>query len=149
MNGIIIFGTSSHAGKSLLVTALCRILANQGVKVSPFKAQNMSLNSWVTRKDGEIGISQAVQAKAAGIEPTYDMNPILLKPKGNGVSQVMVKGKPYGDKKPGDYYKLYPKLRSLIKSSFRNLAGEYEVIIVEGAGGPVEVLSWGGLKVKR
>ncbi len=139
MNGIIIFGTSSYAGKSLLVTALCRILANQGIKVTPFKAQNMSLNSWVTKEGGEIGISQAVQAKAAGIKPTTDMNPILLKPKGEGISQVIVKGKPYTDKKPGDYHKLYPKLRSWVLSSFRRLVDEYQVILVEGAGGAAEI----------
>ncbi len=139
MKGILILGTSSHVGKSVLVAGLCRILSNAGIKVAPFKAQNMSLNSWVTRDGGEIGISQAVQAKAAGVKPTTDMNPILLKPKGEGIAQVIVKGKPYADKKAGDYYKLYEELRSVVKSSFRCLAGGYEVIIGEGAGGAAEI----------
>lgn len=95
---LMVFGTGSHVGKSILVTALCRILSRR-YDVAPFKAQNMSLNSWVTRDGKEIGIAQAIQAKAAGQEPCADMNPVLLKPKGNYISQVIILGKPYADRK--------------------------------------------------
>jgi adenosylcobyric acid synthase (glutamine-hydrolysing) (EC 6.3.5.10) len=93
---LIILGTTSHSGKSILVTALCRMLKNRGLRVAPFKSQNMSLNSWVTTSGGEIGIAQAVQAWAAGVEPSVLMNPILLKPKGDRTSQVIIMGRPSG-----------------------------------------------------
>ena len=98
---LMVMGTGSHVGKSILVTALCRILS-RNYNVAPFKAQNMSLNSWVTEDGKEIGIAQAIQAKAAGLEPSADMNPVLLKPKGNHISQVVILGKPYADKEAGD-----------------------------------------------
>ncbi|MCD4801248.1 MAG: cobyric acid synthase CobQ, partial [Methanococcoides sp.] len=94
---LLVLGTASHVGKSAIVTALCRIFSAEH-KVAPFKAQNMSLNSWITVDGKEIGIAQAIQAKAAGIEPTADMNPVLLKPKGDRVSQVILLGEPYADK---------------------------------------------------
>ncbi|MHC1604205.1 MAG: nucleotide-binding protein, partial [Candidatus Syntropharchaeales archaeon] len=103
MKSLMIQGTSSNAGKTILVAALCRILSDKGYKVTPFKSQNMSLNSYVAN-DGEMAYAEAVQAWAAREEPRVDMNPILLKPKGEGVSQVIVHGKPYADLHVRDYY---------------------------------------------
>lgn len=134
----MILGTCSHVGKSILVTALCRILSRR-YNVSPFKAQNMSLNSWVTSDGKEIGIAQAIQAKAAGLEPSADMNPVLLKPKGNHVSQVIILGKPYADKEAGDYYDSIDSITSIVEGAYRRLAKAYDVIIIEGAGGAAEI----------
>src|SRR5512136_1426778 len=100
---LVVLGTTSHSGKSTLVAALCRILSNRGLQVAPFKSQNMSLNSWVTANGSEIGIAQAVQAWAARVEPTEYMNPILLKPKGDRTSQVIILGKPVADKSAEEY----------------------------------------------
>ena len=96
MNGLLVAGTASEAGKSVVTAGICRWLARRGVKVAPFKAQNMSLNSMVTRDGAEIGRAQAMQAAAAGIEPEAAMNPVLLKPGGDGTSQVVVLGQPVG-----------------------------------------------------
>src|SRR4029077_9549299 len=100
---LMVLGTASHVGKSLIAAAFCRLLAERGVRVAPFKAQNMALNSYVTLSGGEIGRAQVTQAEAAGIEPEVDMNPILLKPMG-GVSQVVVNGSPIGVMSARDYY---------------------------------------------
>ncbi len=134
----MVIGTSSHVGKSMLVTALCRILSKK-YNVAPFKAQNMSLNSWITRDGKEIGIAQAIQAKAAGIEPSADMNPVLIKPKGVNISQVVILGKPYADKKAGEYYESVDGLMPLVEGAYRRLASQHEVIIIEGAGGAAEI----------
>lgn len=136
---LMVQGTASHAGKSTLVTALCKIFSKRGVKVAPFKAQNMSLNSWVTRDGGEIGIAQAIQAKAAGIEPAVDMNPVLLKPKGDMISQVVVLGKPYADRSAGDYYESIAEMMKIVKGALDRLGEEFELIIMEGAGGTAEI----------
>ncbi|MCJ7442933.1 MAG: cobyric acid synthase [Methanotrichaceae archaeon] len=136
---LVIFGTTSHSGKSTLVMALCRLLHDQNFKVAPFKSQNMSLNSWVTINGGEIGIAQAVQAKAAGIEPTEFMNPILLKPKGDRTSQVIVLGHPLADKSAEEYYQEIDKLKHVVNKALIELEKEYEYIIVEGAGGAAEI----------
>ncbi|MCX9073618.1 MAG: cobyric acid synthase, partial [Candidatus Methanoperedens sp.] len=135
---LMVIGTSSHAGKSMLVTALCRSISRK-YSVAPFKAQNMSLNSWITKEGREIGIAQAIQAKAARIEPTSDMNPVLLKPKGDHLSQVIILGKPYADKKAGDYYDSIDGLMSIVEGAYRRLSKIYEVIVIEGAGGAAEI----------
>ena len=137
---IMIQGTSSNAGKSVLVAALCRIYKNRGYKVAPFKSQNMSLNSYTTIEDKEIAIAQVFQAEAAKIEPTSDMNPILLKPKGEFISQVIINGKPVGDMNFYDYQHKYRETAlKAITESFNRLKEEYEIIIIEGAGSPAEI----------
>lgn len=139
MRAIMVGGTSSSAGKSLIAMALCRILAKRGYEVAPFKAQNMSLNSFVTKKGKEIAIAQAMQAFAAGIEPDERMNPILLKPKGNFVSQLIVLGEPVGDVDSQEYYRRVPELKKIVEEAYRELSEDYEVIVIEGAGGMAEI----------
>ncbi len=136
---IVVLGTTSHSGKSTLVAALCRTLSNRGLKVAPFKSQNMSLNSWVTGNGSEIGIAQAVQAWAARTEPSEFMNPILLKPKGDRTSQVIVLGKPVADKSAEEYYRGIDSLKEVVDSSLQELEKEYDYIVVEGAGGAAEI----------
>lgn len=137
---IMVQGTSSNAGKSMLVAALCRIYKNRGYKVAPFKSQNMSLNSYTTKENGEIGIAQMLQAEAAMIEPSVHMNPILLKPKGDFTSNVIIQGKSIGDMDFYDYqHKYHDTALNAIKESFNKLKEEYEVIIIEGAGSPAEI----------
>lgn len=135
---LMVVGTGSHVGKSILVTALCRIFSKQ-YSVAPFKAQNMSLNSWVTQEGGEIGIAQAIQAKAAGVEPTCDMNPVLLKPRGDHKSQVIILGKPVADKEAGEYYDSIDEVMSTVAGAHERLSNKYELIIIEGAGGAAEI----------
>jgi adenosylcobyric acid synthase len=136
----MVLGTSSHVGKSLLVTALCRIFARQGVKVAPFKSQNMSLNSSATVEGLEIGRAQALQAEAAGVVATVDMNPILLKPSGDMTSQVVVRGKIWGTVSAKDYHlRRVEELMPVVRASYGALAAEYEVVILEGAGSPAEI----------
>ncbi len=137
---LMIQGTSSNAGKSVIVAALCRIYKNRGYKVAPFKSQNMSLNSFTTLEDKEIAIAQVFQAEAAKIEPTADMNPILLKPKGEFISQVIMNGKPVGDMNFYDYQQKYRETAlKAIKKSYDKLNEEYDIIIIEGAGSPAEI----------
>src|SRR4029077_18896819 len=118
---LMIQGTTSSAGKSLMVTALCRILRQQGIRVAPFKSQNMALNAAVTADGSEIGRAQAVQAEAAGIDATADMNPILLKPEGARRCQVVVLGKSIGSFSAGDYHQRKLELREVIAASLRRL----------------------------
>ncbi|MDD5254879.1 MAG: cobyric acid synthase [Candidatus Omnitrophica bacterium] len=132
-------GTGSYVGKSLIVSALCRIFKQDGFRVAPFKAQNMALNSFVTREGGEMGRAQVAQAEAAGIEPSVDMNPILLKPSGDVKAQVVVKGKPVGNMSGREYYRCRPRLLKVIKESFGRLRANYDIIVIEGAGSPAEV----------
>ncbi len=135
---LLILGTASHVGKSAVVTAICNILSKD-YKVAPFKAQNMSLNSWITKDGKEIGIAQAIQAKAAGIEPTADMNPVLLKPKGDRMSQIIILGEPYADKNAGEYYDSIEMMHDILRGSLERLGSEYDIIVMEGAGGAAEI----------
>ncbi len=136
---LMVQGTASSVGKSVLVTALCRLFHRQGVRVAPFKAQNMALNAFVTADGKEIGRAQAVQAEAAGLSPAVEMNPILLKPEGNLRSQVVVLGKALGSMKFGEYHDHQAELRAVIAESLRRLRASYELVIIEGAGSPAEV----------
>jgi cobyric acid synthase CobQ/L-threonine-O-3-phosphate decarboxylase len=136
---IMFQGTSSNAGKSILAAALCRILLQDGYRVAPFKAQNMSLNSFVTREGGEMGRAQAVQAQACRIDPDVRMNPILLKPNDDTGAQVILMGKPAGNMNVQQYIQYKPAAFEEIKKAYEALAGEYDVIVLEGAGSPAEV----------
>lgn len=136
---IMVQGTMSGAGKSLLVTALCRILAQDGLRVAPFKSQNMALNSYVTSDGLEMGRAQVVQAQAAGIEPDVRMNPILLKPSSDTGSQLIVGGHVRGHYVARDYFKLKHTLVPDILGAYRSLAAEHDAIVIEGAGSPAEI----------
>jgi len=137
---VIMFqGTGSNAGKSILGAALCRILLQDGHRVAPFKAQNMSLNSYVTRDGGEMGRAQVVQAQACRIDPDVRMNPVLLKPNSDTGSQVIVLGKPIGNRDFWEYTRDRTPPFAAAKEAFDSLAAEYDVIVMEGAGSPGEV----------
>ncbi len=136
---IMFQGTSSNAGKSVLTAALCRILLQDGVRVAPFKAQNMSLNSFVTHDGLEMGRAQVVQAQAALLDPDVRMNPVLLKPNSDTGSQIIVKGKPIGNMSAIEYYTYKAKVQEAAHSCYDELADEYDAIILEGAGSPGEV----------
>ncbi|MBW4518598.1 MAG: cobyric acid synthase CobQ [Scytolyngbya sp. HA4215-MV1] len=140
MKAIMVVGTTSHAGKSMLTAALCRILSRRGWRVAPFKAQNMALNSYVTSNGGEIGYAQAVQAWAAGIMPWIEMNPILLKPQGDTTSQVILKGRVVGRVSATDYYEQFFDIGwQAIEESIRRLSEEFDLLVCEGAGSPAEI----------
>lgn len=140
MKAIMVVGTTSHAGKSLITTALCRILSRNGWRVAPFKGQNMALNSYVTNNGGEIGYAQAVQAWGAGINPVVEMNPILLKPQGDMTSQVIIKGKAVGTANASTYYEQYFDLGwQAIQDSLRRLEEDFDFLVCEGAGSPAEI----------
>ena len=135
---LMILGTASHVGKSLITAAFCRLFAEAGERVAPFKAQNMALNSFVTREGGEIGRAQVAQAEAAGIEPHVDMNPVLLKPMG-GVSQVILEGSPIGVMSAREYYAAKDRIWPRVADAYDRLAARFERIVLEGAGSPVEI----------
>lgn len=137
---VMIQGTHSDAGKSLIATALCRIYAEDGHRTAPFKSQNMSLNSYVTVDGKEIGRAQGVQAEAAGIVATTDMNPILIKPEGDQQSQIVVHGRPYCTMQAGEYRSnFYEQGKQIVAQSYERLARTYERIVIEGAGSPAEI----------
>lgn len=136
---IMVQGTMSGAGKSLLVAGLCRVFRQDGWKVAPFKSQNMALQSFITDEGLEIGRAQAVQAEACGIEPSYAMNPLLLKPTSDSGSQVVLNGEIYGDYSAQEYYAIKYKLRPFVEEAFHTLEKEYDLIVVEGAGSPAEI----------
>src|SRR5688572_14885131 len=136
---VAVLGTGSDVGKSLVSAGLCRLLHCARIRVAPFKAQNMSLNSFVTPEGGEIGRAQALQAKACGIPPHVDMNPILLKPESNTCSQVIVQGKVFSRLEARAYFDHRPDLFHFVEESFERLAQRYEVIVIEGAGSAAEV----------
>ena len=136
---IMFQGCSSSAGKSFLSTALCRVLLQDGIKVAPFKSQNMSLNSFVTRDGGEMGRAQVVQAQACKLDPDVRMNPVLLKPNSDTGSQVIVLGKPVGNMKVAEYTSYKSKLFDTVKQTYDSLSDENDVIVIEGAGSPAEI----------
>lgn len=136
---IMIQGTMSGAGKSLLCAALCRILKQDGMRVVPFKSQNMALNSYVTKDGLEMGRAQVMQAQAAGVEPDVRMNPILLKPCSDTGCQVIVNGEVFGQMSAADYFRWKPGLIPDILAAYNSLASEFDVVVIEGAGSPAEV----------
>ena len=136
---LLIAGTASDAGKTVVVAGLCRWLARRGVSVAPFKAQNMSLNSFVTHAGEEIGRAQAVQAFAAGIEPEAAMNPILLKPGSDRRSQVVVMGKPVGERNAVAYWRDQASLLDVVVSAYQSMRRRFDVVVCEGAGSPAEI----------
>ncbi|MDF5758679.1 cobyric acid synthase [Spongiactinospora sp. TRM90649] len=136
---LLVAGTTSDAGKSVVTAGICRWLARQGVRVAPYKAQNMSLNSFVTPQGAEIGRAQAVQAAACGLDPHADMNPILLKPGSDRRSQVVVLGTPLTDVDALEYGALKDRLRQIALESLERLRAAYDVVICEGAGSPTEI----------
>lgn len=138
--GIMVVGTTSHAGKSLITAAICRLLARKGEKVTPFKGQNMALNAYVTAAGEEIGHAQAVQSWAAGLDPRVEMNPILLKPQGDMTSQVVIMGKVVGTVNAADYYRDYfDRGWAAIVECLEKLKTEFDYIVCEGAGSPAEI----------
>lgn len=136
---LMVLGTASGVGKSFLTAAFCRLFSDWGYRVAPFKAQNMSNNSYVTEDSGEIGRAQAVQAECARVKPTVDMNPILLKPAADDGSQVILHGKAIGHFKARDYYAGREKMARAVHESYERLAAEYDLLVIEGAGSPAEV----------
>lgn len=136
----MLMGTSSHVGKSILTTALCRIFYREGQRVVPFKAQNMALNSYVTKDGLEMGRAQVAQAEAAGLEPMVDMNPVLLKPTGNSRSQVILAGRPIGNMSAREYHAGYSlEAFAEVKAALQRLQQQFDTLVVEGAGSPAEV----------
>lgn len=136
---LMIQGTTSDAGKSIMVAGLCRVLKRRGIKVAPFKPQNMALNSAVTIDGGEIGRAQAVQALACGLQPHTDMNPILLKPNSDIGAQVIIHGKALSNMDAVDYHDYKPRAMRAVLESHARLASRYDAIVVEGAGSPAEI----------
>ncbi|MDB5747160.1 MAG: cobyric acid synthase CobQ, partial [Massilia sp.] len=136
---LMVQGTTSDAGKSTVVAALCRLLKREGLRVAPFKPQNMALNSAVTRDGGEIGRAQALQAIAAGIEPHTDMNPVLLKPSSDTGAQVIIHGRVRAEMNARDYHQYKSVAMAAVLESHARLRGQYDCIVVEGAGSPAEI----------
>ena len=136
---IMIQGTMSNAGKSVIAAGLCRVFMQDGYRVAPFKSQNMALNSFITREGLEMGRAQVVQAEAAGVEPSVLMNPILLKPVTNMGSQVIVNGEVIGNYHAQEYYKMKHTLRPAIQKAFDTLSAQNDIIVIEGAGSPAEI----------
>ncbi|MEC4722174.1 cobyric acid synthase [Noviherbaspirillum sp. CPCC 100848] len=136
---LMVQGTTSDAGKSTVVAALCRLLARDGIRVAPFKPQNMALNSAVTVDGGEIGRAQALQAQAAGVQPHTDMNPVLLKPSSDTGAQVIIQGQVRADMNARDYHQYKTVAMAAVLDSYRRLASQYDAVIVEGAGSPAEI----------
>ncbi len=136
---VMVQGTASHVGKSVLVTALCRIFRQDGYRVAPFKAQNMSNNSFVTPDGRELGRAQAVQAEACGVEPQVEMNPILLKPEADHQSQVVLLGKPVAKASASYFASAKPMLWQNVAQSLDTLRSQYDVVVIEGAGSPAEI----------
>lgn len=139
MAKIMVQGTASSVGKSILVTALCRIFKQDGYSVCPFKSQNMSLNSYITMDGKEMGRAQVLQAYAAGLEPEVFMNPILLKPSSDQKCQIVVNGKVFGNSTAMEYHNMKIEFRDMLKEQFEELEKKFEIIVLEGAGSPAEI----------
>ena len=146
---IMVQGTMSNAGKSLLAAGLCRIFKQDGYRVAPFKSQNMALNSFITEEGLEMGRAQVMQAEAAGIKPSVLMNPILLKPTNDVGSQVIVNGEVLGTMSARDYFKYKKKLVPDIMKAYDKLASENDIIVIEGAGSPAEALQNGSEREQK
>lgn len=136
---IMLQGTASNVGKSLLTAALCRIFMQDGMKVIPFKSQNMALNSYITEEGLEMGRAQVFQAEAAGLRPHVIMNPILLKPSSDKRSQVIINGKVYGNMSAREYHEFKPQLLGMLTEHYQKISSEYDVVVIEGAGSPAEI----------
>ena len=136
---LMIVGTMSNAGKSFIAAGLCRIFTEDGYRVAPFKAQNMALNSFITKQGEEMGRSQVVQAKACRREPDARMNPILLKPTTDRGSQVIMMGHPVGNMNAKEYYRHKSEFLPAVKKAYESLASENDIIVMEGAGSPAEI----------
>jgi len=136
---VMIQGTMSNVGKSLIAAGLCRIYAEEGLRVAPFKGQNMALNSYITAEGLEMGRAQVMQAECAGIDPDVRMNPVLLKPVSDMGSQVIVNGEVLGTMKAADYYRFKPRLIPEVREAYESLAAENDLIVIEGAGSPAEI----------
>ncbi len=136
---VMVQGTASNVGKSWLATGLCRLLRQAGIRVAPFKAQNMANNAFATKDGGEIGWAQAAQAEAAGLEPTVDMNPILLKPTSDTGAQVILQGRVRQTMSAREYHRFKAEAVAVVEESYRRLAAEFDVIVLEGAGSPAEI----------
>ena len=136
---LMIQGTGSGVGKSIIVAGLCRIFRDRGVNVAPFKGQNMALNSFITREGGEIGRAQAYQAEAARIEPDVDMNPVLLKATGEAGCQVILNGKVHANMSAGEYYAFKDHAWPVVTQAYDRLAKHHDLVIIEGAGSPAEI----------
>ena len=138
-NAIMIQGTMSNAGKSLIAAGLCRVFRQDGYRVAPFKAQNMALNSFITKEGLEMGRAQVVQAEAAGVEPSVLMNPILLKPTSDMGSQVIVNGEVWAQLSARDYFAIKKTLMPAVMQAYETLSAQNDVIVIEGAGSPAEI----------
>jgi adenosylcobyric acid synthase len=136
---LLVAGTTSDAGKSMVVAGLCRLLARKGIRVAPFKAQNMSNNSAVTTEGGEIGRAQAMQARAAGLAPSIRFNPVLLKPGSDRTSQLVLRGQVVDTVKAADYIAHRDRLATVIAGELHSLKAEFDAVICEGAGSPAEI----------
>jgi len=136
---IMVQGTTSSAGKSIVTAGLCRIFKQDGFKVAPFKSQNMALNSFITRDGKEMGRAQVLQAEAAGVEPSADMNPILLKPTTDKKAQVIINGEIYRNMSAVEYHEFKPRLKGMVRDAYERLASQNDVIVIEGAGSPAEI----------
>lgn len=136
---IMIQGTASSVGKSLLTAALCRVFYQDGYRVAPFKSQNMALNSFITEEGLEMGRAQVMQAEAAKVTPRVKMNPILLKPSHEQAAQVIIKGKAVKHMSAADYQKMKPELKAMVKEVFQEIQEEFDIVVIEGAGSPAEI----------
>ncbi len=136
---IMVLGTASSVGKSMLTAALCRVFTEDGYRVAPFKSQNMALNSFITKEGDEMGRAQVVQAQACGLEPSVLMNPVLLKPSTDTKAQVIINGKVHSNKSAVEYHEFKPQVKGIVKEAYDKLAEDRDIIVIEGAGSPAEI----------